>query len=115
MISDASSLKKNKDECLYWIEFYRQFRQILNVAIPNKYESYESLGESMEGVRDKAVEALFDLSMHHYISNVKRIDRTLRINFKECLGGRKPNFGPRTVKKVVKIIEKGSNKEALGV
>jgi len=79
------------------------------MAIPSKCETYEELMDmSMEDVRDKVVEVLFDLSIHHYISNVKRINRTLRINFKECLGGRKPNFGIRTVKKISKIIEKCS-------
>ena len=114
MISDASSLKKNNDQSLYWIEVFCNCRRILKVAIPSKRETYESLDESMEDVRDKAVEVLFDLSMRHYISNVKRNDRTMRINFKECLGGRKPNFGHRTVKKVVKIIETCSPKENLG-
>lgn len=114
MISDASSLKEHNDQSLYWIEVFCNCKRILSVAIPNRYESYESLGESMEDVRDKVVEVLFDLSMRHYISNVKRRCRALRINFKECLGGRKPNFGLRTVNKVIKIIETCLSKENLG-
>lgn len=106
MISDASSLKKNDHQSLYWIEFHRKCSKIFHMEIPDKYETYEGLMDmSMEEVCDKVLEVLFDLSIHHYISNVKRIGCTLRINFKECLGGRKPNFGVRTVKKVVKIME----------
>lgn len=105
-ISDVSSERKNDGKCLYWIEFYCQFRKMLSLVIPNKYESFEHFGCTMEEVRDKAVGIMFDLSINHYISDVKRNNRTMCINFKECLGGRKPNFGHRTVSKIIKIIEK---------
>ena len=55
---------------------------------------------------DKLSETLFDLAMHHYISNVKRFGRTMEVRFKECRGGREPNFGARTIQKIVRIIEK---------
>ena len=67
MISDASSLKKNNDQSLYWIEVFCNCRRILKVAIPSKRQTYESLDESMEDVRDKAVEVLFDLSMLFFL------------------------------------------------
>ena len=109
MISDATSLKKNEYQSLYCIEFHRKCSKIFDMEIPDKHETYEGLMDmSMEDARDSVVEFLFDLSIHHYISNVKRINRTLRINFKECIGGRKPNFGHRTVKKIIKIVETAS-------
>lgn len=107
-ISDISSKKKNDGKCLYWIELRCLGKKTITLVLPNEYETYNQFGCTMEEIRDKAVGVLFDLSIHHYISDVKRNDRTMRINFKECLGGRKPNFGHRTVKKIVKIVETAS-------
>jgi hypothetical protein len=30
----------------------------------------------------------------------------MEVRFKECRGGREPNFGARTIQKIVRIIEK---------
>lgn len=111
MISDASSMKKNNGQSLYWIEFHCKNGKHILMPIPNKQESYKEMGYSMEEVRDKSLELMFDLSMHHYISNVRRDRQTLKIMFKECRGGRKPNFGIRTLKKIDKIIRRGSIQE----
>ena len=107
-ISDISSKKKNDGKCLYWIELRCLGKKTITLVLPNEYETYEHFGCTMEEIRDKAVGIMFDLSINHYISNVKLNNRTMRINFKECLGGRKPNFGHRTVKKIVKIVETAS-------
>ena len=104
MISNASSVKKNEDVPMFWIEFKYPTRKYLIVPIPEKQTKKHLIDEIM----DKSIELMFDLSVHHYISNVKRLNATLEVRFKECRGGRKPNFGIRTVRKIAKIIEKGS-------
>lgn len=108
MISTASSLKENDGKCLYWIDFRYPIRKHLSLSLPSKKESYASFGTTMDETRTKAVELMFDLAMHHYISNVKRFGctRTMQLRFKECRGGREPNFGARTIQKIVRIIEK---------
>ena len=106
MISTASSLKENDGQCLYWIDFKYPIRKHTCLPIPSKKESYASFGTTMDETRTKAVGLMFDLAMHHYISNVRRIDRTMEVRFKECRGGREPNFGPRTIQKIARIIEK---------
>ena len=106
MISTASSMKENDGKCLYWLDFKYPIRKHTCLSIPSKKESYVSFGTTMDETRTKAVGLMFDLAMHHYISNVKRIDRTMEVRFKECRGGREPNFGARTIQKIVRIIEK---------
>ena len=108
MISAASSLKENDGQCLYWLEFKYPIKNRLRLSIPSKIESYAMFGTTVDETRTKAVELMFDLAMHHYISNVRRFDRTMEVRFKECRGGREPNFGARTVQKIVRIIEKAS-------
>lgn len=106
MISTASSLKENDGKCLYWLDFKYPIRKHTCLSIPSKKESYASFGTTMDETRTKAVGLMFDLAMHHYISNVKRFGRTMEVRFKECRGGREPNFGARTIQKIVRIIEK---------
>ena len=115
MISE-SSRNLDDDNNLYWIDFKYPIKKSLNLPIP--YRKYllrhPDDGWSIfkyndaEEVLDRATQMMFDLSMHHYISNVLRYGSTLEIRFKECRGGRMPNFGVRTVKKISKIIENGS-------
>lgn len=106
MISSASSPKENYGQCLYWITFKYPIEKHMSISIPSEKESYASLGTTMDETRTKAVELMFDLAMHHYISNVKRFGRTMEVRFKECRGGREPNFGVRTIQKIVRIIER---------
>ena len=106
MISTASSMKENDWQCLYWIAFKYPIKKRMCISIPSKMESYASFETTMDETRTKAVELMFDLAMHHYISNVRRRGRTLEVRFKECRGGREPNFGARTIQKIVRIIEK---------
>ena len=115
MISDSS---RNLDDGnhLYWIGFTYPVRKTVCIPIPNRKSllSHKETGgivfEACDNKKmaEQAIQMMFDLSMHHYISNVIRYGSTLEIRFKECRGGRMPNFGVRTVKKISKIIEKGS-------
>jgi len=115
MISD-SSIDLDDNNHLYWIDFKYPVKKSLNLPIPYRKSllRHPDDGWSIfryndaEEVVDRATQMMFDLSMHHYISNVTRYGSTLEVRFKECRGGRMPNFGVRTVKKISKIIEKGS-------
>lgn len=115
MISD-SSRNLDDDNNLYWIDFKYPVKKTLCFPIPYRESllHYADDGWSIlrnndvKKVADKATQMMFDLSMHHYISNVIRCGSTLEVRFKECRGGRMPNFGVRTVKKISKIIERGS-------
>lgn len=113
MISDVSSLKKNDGQSLHWIQFMYPLGKEMLFPIPIKRKIGKNIQAQfsidVEDIKEKLIVFMFDLSMHHYISNVKRGDwLTIKITFKECRGGRKPNFGMRTVNKLAKIIEKGS-------
>ena len=115
MISDSS---RNLDDGnnLYWIGFTYPVRKTVCIPIPNRKSllSHKETGGIVfdacdnKKMAEQAIQMMFDLSMHHYISNVIRYGSTLEIRFKECRGGRTPNFGVRTVKKISKIIERGS-------
>ena len=115
MISESS---RNLDDgnILYWIEFKYPIRKTLCLPIPYRKSLLRHADDGWgilrnndaKEVADAAMQKMFDLSMHHYISNVKRYGSTLEVRFKECRRGRMPNFGIRTVKKISKIIERGS-------
>lgn len=115
MISELSR-DLDDDNNLYWIEFSCPVRKTWLFPIPYRKSPLRHVGtfkfpfedNGNEEIANEAMQTMFDLSMHHYISNVKRADETLEVRFKECRGGRMPNFGIRTVKKISKIIEKGS-------
>ena len=115
MISEFSR-NLDDDNSLYCIEFRYPIKKTVCLPIPYRKSLLTHTdvawsifyNNEVEEVAEKAMQMMFDLSMHHYISNVKRNDSTLEVRFKECRGGRKPNFGVRTVKKISKIIEKGS-------
>ena len=115
MISESSRNLDN-DNNLYWIEFKYPIRKTLCLPIPYRKSRLHDVEEGWgifstsetEKVAEQAMQMMFDLSMHHYISNVNRYGSTLEVRFKECRGGRMPNFGIRTVKKISKIIERGS-------
>lgn len=115
MISE-SSRNLYEDNNLYWIDFKYPIRKTVCLPIPFRESLLRHAGDGWsifrnndtEEIVDAATRMMFDLSMHHYISNVIRCGSTLEVRFKECRGGRKPNFGVRTVKKISKIIEKGS-------
>ena len=115
MISD-SSRNLDVDNNLYWIEFKYPIKKTFRILIPYRESLLRHPDDGFsifrqncaEEIVSKAMQMMFELSMHHYISNVLRYGSTLEVRFKECLGGRKPNFGLRTVKKISKIIEKGS-------
>ena len=50
---------------------------------------------------------LFDLALHqYYISNVKPLTHTLRVNFKRCQHGRDTNFGADTIDKLLSVMRK---------
>ena len=57
---------------------------------------------------DKLSETLFDLAMHHYISDVKKYDGGgyMQLNFKECRGNREPNFGYATIEALMDIMQR---------
>lgn len=117
MISDVSSLEKNYGRSLHWIEFMYPLGKKMMFPIPIKRKIGKNIHAQfiidVEEIKVKLMELMFDLSMHHYISNVRYGEwRTLKIAFKECRGGRTPNFGIRTVNKLAKIIEKGSIMES---
>ena len=115
MISE-SSRNLDDDNNLYWIDFTYPVRKKVCIPIPYRKSlmSHKYTGgivfeaSDNEKMAEQAMQMMFDLSMHHYISNVKRYGSTLEIRFKECRGGRMPNFGVRTVRKISKIIERGS-------
>lgn len=115
MISE-SSRNLDDDNNLYWIEFTYPVRKTVCLPIPYRkslLNHKKTLGIVFEAcdnekMAEQAMQMMFDLAMHHYISNVKRYGSTLAVKFKECRGGRMPNFGIRTVKKIYKIIEQGS-------
>lgn len=115
MISE-SSRNLDDDNNLYWIEFTYPVKKTVCLPIPyrksllNHNETGGIVFEACdnEKMAEQAMQMMFDLAMHHYISNVKRYGSTLEVRFKECRGGRLPNFGIRTVKKISKIIEQGS-------
>jgi len=115
MISESSRIL-DEDNNLYWIEFSCPIRKTWLFPIPYRKSLLRHAGtdsrpfenNDTEEIVDEAMQTMFDLSMHHYISNVKRYGSTLEVRFKECRGGRMPNFGIRTVKKISKIIERGS-------
>ena len=96
-----SSRNLDDDNNLYWIDFKYPIKKTLCLPIPFR-------NNDAEEIVDAATRIMFDLSMHHYISNVIRYGSTLEVRFKECRGGRVPNFGVRTVKKISRIIERGS-------
>lgn len=115
MISN-SSIDLDNDNNLYWIDFKYPIKKTFCLPIPYRKSLLRHPDDGWnifkyndtEEVVDRATQMMFDLSMHHYISNVIRYGSTLEIRFKECCGGRMPNFGVRTVKKISKIIERGS-------
>lgn len=115
MISD-SSMDLDEDNHLYWIDFKYPIKKSLCFSIPYRKSLLRHPDDGWSIFRnndakkivDKVMQIMFDLSVHHYISNVIRYGSTLEVRFKECRGGRVPNFGIRTVKKISKIIEKGS-------
>ena len=115
-IISESSRNLDDENNLYWIDFKYPIKKTLCLPIPYRKSLLRRSGDGWSILRnndakevaDAAMQRMFDLSMHHYISNVKRCGSTLEVRFKECRGGRKPNFGVRTVKKISKIIERGS-------
>ena len=115
MISE-SSRNLDDENNLYWIDFKYPIRKTLCLPIPYRKSLLRHADDGWgilrnndaEEVADAAMQKMFDLSMHHYISNVIRCGSTLEVRFKECRGGRMPNFGVRTVRKISKIIERGS-------
>ena len=66
-------------------------RRILSIY-PNDVETFSS--------------AMFDLAMHHYISNVKKNRGYMQLNFKECRGNRIPNFGYATIEALMGIMHR---------
>jgi hypothetical protein len=115
MISESTRILDEENN-LFWIDFKYPIKKTVCLPIPYRkslLKQKETGGivfeaSDNEKIAEQAMQMMFDLSMHHYISNVKRYGSTLEVRFKECRGGRMPNFGVRTVKKISKIIEKGS-------
>ena len=115
MISE-SSRDLDDDNNLYWIDFTYPVKNTVCIPIPYRKSllNHKKTGGIIfeacdnEKMAEQATQMMFDLAMHHYISNVKRHGPSLVVRFKECRGGRMPNFGARTVKKISRIIEKGS-------
>jgi hypothetical protein len=115
MISE-SSRNMDDDNNLYWIDFKYPIKKTLCLPIPYRKSHLRHADDGWsifrnndtEEIVEKATQMMFDFSVHHYISNIIRCGSTLEVRFKECRGGRKPNFGVRTVKKISRIIEQGS-------
>lgn len=56
---------------------------------------------------DKLSETLFDLAMHHYISDVKKYGGGyMQLNFDECRGNQEPNFGYATIEALMDIMQR---------
>ncbi len=113
MISNVSSLEKNDGQGLNWVEFMYPLGKKMLFPIPIKWKIGKNIHDQfsidVENITEKLIVFMFDLSTHHYISNVRRVAwKTIKITFKECRGGRMPNFGVRTVNKIAKIIKRGS-------
>ena len=115
MISE-SSRNLDDDNNLYWIDFKYPIKKTLCLPIPYRKSLLRHADDGWsifrnndtEEIVEKAAQMMFDFSVHHYISNIIRCGSTLEVRFKECRGGRMPNFGVRTVKKISRIIEQGS-------
>ena len=115
MISESTRIL-DEDNNLYWIDFKYPNKKTLCLPIPYRESLLRHADDDWDILRNNdaeevagaATQMMIDLSMHHYISNVIRNGSTLEVRFKECRGGRMPNFGVRTVKKISKIIERGS-------
>ena len=108
MISDAAFLDREKltgAECLGWIRFRSPRTTWLIPLFPTK--SGGGLEFRPNEMMDRACSLMFDLAANHYISNVENTCGFLVLQFKECTGGRKPNFGARTVEQIMKVIERG--------